>query len=120
MTAARKENEHLKSVNAQSLQQTLRRLANAFVSMWEQNHGFPRFKKPGKMRSFSFPQLGVNPVVSGIIKLPVIGAVKMRQSRDIPDGGVIKQARVVSACFWLVRDVNCPMGRKHASTSSAY
>ncbi len=47
------------------------------------------------MRSFSFPQLGVNPLASGFVKLPVIGAVSMRQSRDIPDGGVIKQARVV-------------------------
>lgn len=35
LTAARKENEYLKRVNAQSLQQTLRRLEKAFVSMWE-------------------------------------------------------------------------------------
>jgi putative transposase len=62
--------------------------------MWEQNHGFPRFKKPGRMRSFSFPQLGQNPFSNGYVKLPVIGAVKVRQSRSIPDGGVIKQARV--------------------------
>jgi putative transposase len=95
LTAARKENEYLKRVNAQSLQQTLRRLEKAFVSMWEQNHGFPRFKKPGRMRSFSFPQLGQNPLSNGYVKLPVIGAVKVRQSRDIPDSGVIKQARVV-------------------------
>ncbi len=95
LTAARKENEYLKRVNAQSLQQTLRRLEKAFVSMWEQNHGFPRFKKVGRMRSFSFPQLGKNPVINGCVKLPVIGAVKFRQSRDIPDGGVIKQSRVV-------------------------
>jgi putative transposase len=95
LTAARKENEYLKRVNAQSLQQTLRRLEKAFVSMWEQNHGFPRFKKPGRMRSFSFLQLGTNPVSNGYVKLPIIGAVKMRQSRSIPDGGTIKQARVV-------------------------
>jgi putative transposase len=95
LTAARKDSEFLKRVNAQSLQQTLRRLEKAFVSMWEQNHGFPRFKKSGQMRSFSFPQLGANPLSNGYIKLPVIGAVKVRQSRDIPDGGVIKQARVV-------------------------
>ncbi len=95
LTAARKENEYLKRVNAQSLQQTLRRLEKAFVSMWEQNHGFPRFKKPGKMRSFSFPQLGANPLANGFVKLPVIGAVSMRQSRSVPDGGVVKQARVV-------------------------
>jgi putative transposase len=95
LTAARKDNEYLKRVNAQSLQQTLRRLEKAFVSMWEQNHGFPRFKKPGRMRSFSFPQLGQNPISNGYVKLPVIGTVKMRQSRNLPDGGVVKQARVV-------------------------
>lgn len=96
LTVARQENEYLKRVNAQSLQQTLRRLEKAFVSMWEQNHGFPRFKKAGRMRSFSFPQLGTNPLSNGYVKLPVIGAVKVRQSRSIPDGGVIKQARVVN------------------------
>ncbi|MBW4626930.1 MAG: transposase [Brasilonema octagenarum HA4186-MV1] len=94
-TAVAQENEYLKRVNAQSLQQTLRRLEKAFVSMWEQNHGFPRFRKLGRMRSFSFPQLGVNPLANGFVKLPVIGAVKMRQSRDIPNGGTVKQARVV-------------------------
>jgi putative transposase len=119
LTAARKENGYLKRVNAQSLQQTLRRLEKAFVSMWEQNHGFPRFKKPGRMRSFSFPQLGVNPVVSGFVKLPVIGAVSMRQSRDIPDGGVVKQARVVKRVSgWYVMltvqwDVNTPQPMPH-------
>ena len=103
LTAARKENENLKRVNAQSLQQTLRRLEKAFVNMWEQNHGFPRFKKPGRMRSFSFPQLGQNPFSNGYVKLPVIGAVKVRQSRSIPDGGVIKQARVARrASGWYV------------------
>jgi putative transposase len=119
LTAARKENEYLKGVNAQSLQQTLRRLEKAFVSMWEQNHGFPRFKKPGRMRSFSFPQLSVNPLANGFVKLPVIGAVKMRQSRDIPDGGVVKQARVVKRVSgWYVMltvqwDVNPPQRLPH-------
>ncbi len=103
LTAARKESEYLQRVNAQSLQQTLRRLEKAFVSMWEQNHGFPRFKKQGRMRSFSFPQLGVNPLSNGYVKLPVVGAVKVGQSRSIPDGGVIKQARVVKrASGWYV------------------
>ncbi|WP_414622727.1 RNA-guided endonuclease InsQ/TnpB family protein [Calothrix sp. CCY 0018] len=95
LTAARKNNEYLGKVNAQSLQQTLRRLEKAFVRMWERNHGFPRFKKVGRMRSFSFPQLGKNPLQNGFIKLPVIGKIKLRQSREIPDGGVLKQARIV-------------------------
>jgi putative transposase len=119
LTAARKESEYLKRVNAQSLQQTLRRLEKAFVSMWEQNHGFPRFKKSGRMRSFSFPQLGQNPLNNGFVKLPVIGAVKVRQSRSIPDGGVIKQARVVKrASGWYVMltvqwDANLPQPMPH-------
>uniref|UniRef100_UPI0037EB2FAA RNA-guided endonuclease InsQ/TnpB family protein n=1 Tax=Hassallia byssoidea TaxID=482630 RepID=UPI0037EB2FAA len=119
LTVARKDSEHLNRVNAQSLQQTLRRLEKAFVSMWEQNHGFPRFKKPGRMRSFSFPQLGKDPLKEGCIKLPVIGAVKIRSSRSIPDGGVIKQARVVKrASGWYVMltlqwDVSVPSHVPH-------
>ncbi|MBW4676356.1 MAG: transposase [Desmonostoc geniculatum HA4340-LM1] len=119
LTAARQENEYLKRVNAQSLQQTLRRLEKAFVSMWEQNHGFPRFKKPGRMRSFSFPQLGQNPLTNSQVKLPVIGAVKVRQSRSIPDGGIIKQARVArKVSGWYVMltiqwDVSIPERLPH-------
>lgn len=63
--------------------------------MWEQKHGFPRFKKAGNMRSFAFPQLGVDPVQNQAVKLPKIGLVKFHQSRPIPDGATIKQARVV-------------------------
>ncbi|HYW18004.1 MAG TPA: transposase [Nodularia sp. (in: cyanobacteria)] len=119
VTAARKQSEYLKRVNAQSLQQTLRRLEKAFVTMWSQNHGFPRFKKPGRMRSFSFPQLGQNPLNNGYVKLPVIGVVKCRQSRSIPEGGVIKQARVVKRVSgWYVMliiqwDVSPPQPMPH-------
>ena len=119
LSAARKTNPQLKSVNAQSLQQTLRRLEKAFVSMWENNHGFPRFKKTGKMRSFSFPQLGKSPLSSCRIKLPVIGVVRFRQSRDIPDGGVVKQVRIVKRISgWYVMltiqwNVDIPKAKPH-------
>ncbi len=121
LTAARKGSEYLKQVNAQSLQQTLRRLEKAFVSMWEQNHGFPRFKNKGALRSFSFPQLGKNPLVKDRLTLPVIGIVKFYASRQIPDGGVIKQARVVKrASGWYVMltvqwDVSVPSILPHGT-----
>lgn len=57
LTVAKKEYPELKTPQSQVLQQTLKRVENAFVSMWEQNHGFPRFKKRGIMRSFVFPQV---------------------------------------------------------------
>jgi len=89
-------------VQSQVLQQALRRLEQAFVSMWEQGHGFPRFKKSGTMRSFVFPQVGIDAVRDGAIKLPVIGWIEFRQSRSIPDGAKLKQVRIVRrarACF---------------------
>ncbi|MEG4073927.1 transposase [Microcoleus sp. Pol14C2] len=95
LTAYRKTSPALQRVNAQVLQQTLRRLEKAFVSMWEQNHGFPRFKKQGALRSLSFPQLGTTFHQGNRFKLPVIGSIKFCQSRPIPQGAIIKQARVV-------------------------
>lgn len=95
LTAHRKTNPNLQRVQAQVLQQILRRLEQAFVSMWERNHGFPRFKKIGQMRSFVFPQLGKDAIRSSSLKLPVIGWVKFRQSRPIPDGATLKQVRIV-------------------------
>lgn len=95
LTAHRKTSPNLQQVQSQVLQQTLRRLEQAFVSMWEQRHGFPRFKRPGTMRSFVFPQVAIDAVRDGTIKLPVLGLVKFRQSRAIPDGARIKQARIV-------------------------
>ena len=95
LTTARANIPALAAVAVHVLQQTLKRLEKAFVSMWEQKHGFPRFKKAGTMRSFVFPQLGVNPVQNQAVKLPKIGLVKFHQSRPIPDGATIKQARIV-------------------------
>ncbi|CAA9335294.1 Mobile element protein [uncultured Microcoleus sp.] len=95
LTAYRKISPALQRVNAQVLQQTLRRLEKAFVSMWEQNHGFPRFKKQGALRSLSFPQLGATFHQGNRFKLPVIGSIKFCQSRPIPQGAIVKQARLV-------------------------
>ena len=103
LTQAKKKIPALAVVQSQVLQQTLKRLETAFVSMWEQGHGFPRFKKPGRMRSFVFPQLGKNILSVGAIRLPKIGMVKFRQSRSIPEGGKLKQARIVKrASGWYM------------------
>ena len=119
LTAYRKTSIDLQRVQSQVLQQTLRRLEKAFVSMWEQNHGFPRFKKAGTMRSFVFPQLGINSIKNGNVKLPVIGWVKFWQSRPVADGGIVKQARVVKrASGWYIMltlqwDVKIPDAMPH-------
>ncbi len=95
LTLARKDNPDLSSVNAQVLQQVLRQLDRAFVEMKSLNKGFPRFKNKYRMRSFVFPQFKTNPITNNYIKLPGIGLVKMRLSRPIPQGFILKQARVI-------------------------
>jgi putative transposase len=95
LTAYRKTSSALQGVQSQVLQQTLRRLEQAFVSMWEQNHGFPRFKKLGTMRSFVFPQMSDGSIENNRVKLPVVGWVKFRSSREIPGDANLKQVRIV-------------------------
>ena len=95
LTNARKEFEELGAVHVHVLQETLKRLENAFVAMWDRGFGFPRFKSTNRMRSFNFKQMGVKPLKQGAVKLPKIGWVKMRSSRDIPKGFELKQVRVV-------------------------
>ncbi|MGL6282116.1 MAG: RNA-guided endonuclease InsQ/TnpB family protein, partial [Microcoleaceae cyanobacterium] len=93
LTIAKRDNQDLKSVNAQVLQQTLKTLDKAFADMKSQGRGFPRFKK--KMRSFVFPAMLKNCLGIGKVKLPQLGWLKIRQSREYPTGFVPKQARIV-------------------------
>jgi putative transposase len=114
LTEARKVCVDLKDINAQVLQQVLRQLDRAFVEMKSLNKGFPRFKNKYRMRSFVFPQFKTNPILGNSIKLPKIGSVKMRLSRPIPEGFLLKVARVIrkasgyfiNICFQA--DVNVP------------
>jgi putative transposase len=93
LTQAKKNNERLKSVNAQVLQQTLKQLDRAFSDIKAKGFGFPRFKK--KMRSFVFPAMLKNCLGDNKVKLPKFGWVKIRQSRPYPTGFEPKQTRIV-------------------------
>ena len=114
LTQARKDFPSLGNVHVHVLQETLKRLENAYVAMWDRGHGFPRFKSTNRMRSFNFKQMGVNPLKDGAVKLPKIGWVKMRQSRPIPEGFTLKQVRIVRrisgwyAMLILKLEVNVP------------
>ena len=104
LTQAKKDSPWLASANAQVLQQTLKTLDRAHADMKQQGKGYPRFKRPNRMGSFVFPQLGKNPLSDGVVKLPSLGAVKMHQSRPYPEGFDVKQARVVKRAsgFYLM------------------
>ncbi len=119
LTEAKKNNDFLKSANAQVLQQTLRTLDRSWDDMKARGFGVPRFKNKYRMRSFVFPQLNKNPISEKSIKLPGLKEVKWRMSRPIPDGFVPKQARIVrkaSGYFVMLSlqlDVNVPNPLPH-------
>ncbi len=76
----------------QSLQQSLMDLDRAFKGWLIKKTGFPKFKKKGQHDSIRFP---VPPVVdqsNKTIKLPKLGLVKYRKSREIL--GTIRSATV--------------------------
>jgi putative transposase len=115
LTAAKDQFPELRTVNAQVLQQVLRKLETAFVDMQRKRMGFPRFKNKYRLRSFVYPQLGKSQCLKGNqIKLPQLGWMEYIKSREIPDGFVVKQVRVVRKAsgyflmFILESDVNVP------------
>ncbi|HEY9691656.1 MAG TPA: transposase [Oculatellaceae cyanobacterium] len=93
LALAKKSYPELNIPHSQVLQQTLKVLETAFVSMWERGHGNPRFKK--KLYSFVFPSVKNAAVEPGRVKLPKIGWVKMKMSRPTPDGFQLRQIRIV-------------------------
>jgi putative transposase len=110
LTEAKEQYLELKTVNAQVLQQVLRKLETAFVDMRRKGMGFPRFKNRYRMRSYVYPQLGKSEVFRGNqIKLPQLGWVEYIKSRDIPNGFKVKQVRVVrkASGYFLMMTLEC-------------
>ncbi|HAG82745.1 MAG TPA: transposase [Cyanobacteria bacterium UBA12227] len=110
LTAAKKECPELKTVNAQVLQQVLRKLETAVLDMGRKGMGFPRFKNRYRMRSFVYPQLGKSQFLRGNqIKLPQLGWLEYVKSREIPDGFALKQARIVrkASGYFVMLTLEC-------------
>jgi putative transposase len=92
LTKAKKTNEFLKSGNAQAMQQTLRKLDRAFNDMKSKSMGFPRYKK--NLKSFNLIDKNIS-LTGDYLKMPLLKVVKLRKSRDIPDGFKIKQVQII-------------------------
>jgi putative transposase len=110
LTKAKLEFLELKTVNAQVLQQVLRKLETAFVDMRRKGAGFPRFKNQYRMRSYVYPQLGKAQFLRGNqIKLPQLGWLEYVKSREIPDGFVVKQVRIVrkASGYFVMMTLEC-------------
>jgi putative transposase len=105
LTEAKKKLPHLKLVNAQCLQQVLRRLDRAWTDFFRMpSRGFPKFRNANRYRSFIFPKPNTICLDAGRVNLPSIGWIRIRQSRPYPKGFVPKQLQVVrkASGYYLV------------------
>ena len=97
LTSLKKEKEFLKEVDSIALQQSLRHLDTAYSNFFKQNgSGYPRFKsrKRGK-QSYTTLNVGNNiRLEDGRIRLPKLGAVKIRQHRQVPEGWAMRSVTV--------------------------
>ena len=93
----KKEKEFLKEVDSISLQQALRHLDTAFQNFFKsQKTGFPKFKSK-KNHNNSYTTICVNNNIkleNGIVTLPKIGKVKVKQHREIPENYILKSITV--------------------------
>lgn len=93
-----------KEVHVHLLQNVIKKLQRSFENMWERGAGFPRFKNWKRYNSFQFNNTGFK-LAGRYLQLSKIGNVKLRLSRELPDGAVIKTLSVKKsvsgwyACF---------------------
>ncbi|MGK7951098.1 MAG: RNA-guided endonuclease InsQ/TnpB family protein [Xenococcaceae cyanobacterium] len=116
LTQAKKTNPFLKSGNAQAMQQTLRKLDRAFNDMKSKGMGFPRYKKKMKSINLLSNKFELN---GNYLKMPLLKNIKLRKSRDIPDGFKIKQVQIIKkasgyyANLMIELDVDLPSPLPH-------
>ena len=87
-----KKNPFLKKCHSQVLQQSLKDLELAYINFFEKRSNFPKYKKKFQHDSIRFPQGVELDEVKQQIRLPKIGWMGYRKSRDII--GTIKNVTV--------------------------
>ena len=96
LTQAKKQFPHLKQVHSQVLQSTLKRLDRAWDDFFEvKGRGFPKFKNQNRFRSCVYPQIKSSDLKETEVRLPKIGWVRIRKSREYPTSMTPKQLRIV-------------------------
>jgi len=104
----KKDRPWYKSVQSQVLQEMVRRVDLAFQRYLKgdkngRRSGKPRFKKAGRYRTFTFPQLKNSQLVGSRLKLPRIGEMKLILHRPIPKGFNLKTGTVTcKADGWYI------------------
>ena len=99
-------------INSDVLQRNIARLDAAFTGFWSHGRGFPSFQKAWQFNSFEYKPgqvkitshgKGDGKTHNGSIYLPGIGAVKCRDSWDLPQGTKTRTVTVIreGGCWFI-------------------
>ena len=100
----KKERPWYKGVHSQVLQNTLKRLDDAYNGFFNEGKGYPKYKKRGEYSSITYPQYVIRPEKTKIT-VPKIGEIKIVYHRAIPKEATIKTLTIKKdggkwfACF---------------------
>lgn len=101
LTEWKAETRWLFDTPSQSLQQSLKDLQRAYKNFFEKRADSPRFKKKGQRDSVRFPQGVSLDQANNRIKLPKLGWIRYRNSREVL--GTVKNATVsLSNGKWFI------------------
>jgi len=100
----KKERPWYKGVHSQVLQNTLKRLDDAYDGFFNEGKGYPKYKKRGEYSSITYPQYSIIPEENKIT-VSKIGEIKIIYHREIPKEATIKTLTIEKdggkwfACF---------------------
>ncbi len=93
----KEEYSFLREVDSIALQQALRHLEKAFNNYYQkQDCGFPKFKSKHHSKQ-NYTTIRVNNNMSlkeGVLRLPKIGKIRIKQHREVPDDCLLKKATI--------------------------
>jgi len=92
LVQAKELNKHLRAVHSQVLQDVVLRLDIAYQAFFTGYSRYPKFRRYGKYRSFTYPQMGFK-LERSSVRLSKIGRVKLKIHRPIV--GRIKRVTVI-------------------------
>ena len=97
LVSLKKENPFLKEVDSIALQQSLRHLDTAFQNFFrDKKIGYPKFKSK-KNHHYSYSSVCVNNNIrleNGVLVLPIIGKIRIKQHRAIPENHILKSVTI--------------------------
>ncbi len=100
----KKDRPWYKGVHSQVLQNTLKRLDDAYDGFFNEGKGYPKYKKRGEYSSITYPQYKVHPE-GNKITVSKIGEIKIVYHRAIPKEATLKTLTIEKdggkwfACF---------------------